>query len=106
MAVATVNGGGSIAYWRLMNFWRPNGMKLRLRQRGRGWRKPWVSHLQMMLPSTFDKYNVIVFRISHPWIPIQEVTDEALNETIQTAREHLGQPLIFIFQTAPLRTMS
>jgi hypothetical protein len=101
MAVATVNGGGSIAYWRLMNFWRPNGMKLRLRQRGRGWRKPWVSHLQTMLPSPSDKYNVIVFRISHPWIPIHEVTDEALNETIQTAREHLGQPLIFIFQTAP-----
>jgi hypothetical protein len=101
LAVATVEGGGRIAYWRILNFWTKRGLRLKLGKRGKGWKHHWVRAIHENLPTHGDKYNVLIFRISHPWISHDKVTEARLKESIQVAKENLGQSVIVIFQTAP-----
>ena len=99
LAVAKVKGGGSIAFWRILGLWE-NRLKARpLPNSGRGWRTRWVRVLRNKIRG--GEYNVVIYRISHPWLSPEEVTEAGLNETIQVAKECLGQSLIVIFQTAP-----
>jgi hemerythrin superfamily protein len=51
-------------------------------------------------PTQGDKCNVLIFRLSHPWLSSGEVNEGRLNETLEVARSYLGQELIVIFQTA------
>jgi hypothetical protein len=101
LAVAPVAGGGTIAYWRILDFWSKRALHNKMGKRGKGWRKHWVRAIRNDLKTKGDKYNVLIFRISHPWISYDGVTEGGLNETIQVAKEYLGQPLVVIFQTAP-----
>ena len=100
LAVAPVEGGGSVAYWRILGFWEKATLGKPLPNHGRGWRESWVQILQEKLPNQGDKYNVLIFRVSHPWLSPDEVDETRLNETIEVAKTYLGQDLIVIFQTA------
>lgn len=102
LAVASAQGGGMAAYWRILGFWQKNYHTRPLPNSGFGWRLNWVSKLLKKLPSKEDKYDVLIFRISHPWLAIEKVTAERMQETIDTARELLGKQLVVVFQTAPM----
>ena len=102
LAVASAQGGGMAAYWRILGFWQKNYHRRPLPNSGFGLRLNWVSKLLKKLPSKEDKYDVLIFRISHPWLAIEKVTAERMQETIDTARELLGKQLVVVFQTAPM----
>lgn len=102
LVIGNVDGGGSISYWRNVAFWARKTEGLPLPNYGRGWNKSWVARLHSNLRSSSDKVNVLVFRVSHPWVRMGEVTEEALNETISVAHEYLGRPLTIIFLTVPI----
>jgi hypothetical protein len=101
LAIAPVEGGGSVAYWRIIGFWEKAFTRTPLPNLGRGWRKSWVRVLHNSYPTQGDKCNVLIFRLSHPWLSSGEVNEGRLNETLEVARSYLGQELIVIFQTAP-----
>jgi hypothetical protein len=100
LVAAPVQGGGSVAYWRMLGFWETVTATSPLPNYGRGWRTSWVQMLHDSYPTQGDKCNVLIFRLSHPWLSTGEVNEGRLNETLEVARSHLGQELIVIFQTA------
>jgi hypothetical protein len=42
LTVAPVEGGGRVAYWRILNLWTTRGLRLNLGKRGKGWKHHWV----------------------------------------------------------------
>jgi len=42
LVIAPVDGGGSIAYWRILAFWEKANARRGLPNRGPGWRESWV----------------------------------------------------------------
>ena len=102
LVVANVDGGGSIAYWRILGLWERRTLNRPLPNEGKGWNATWASTLRAALPSPSEKINVLIFRVSHPWLGTGEVTTERLMETITVAKMYLGEPLTIIFLTVPL----
>ena len=102
LVVANVDGGGSIAYWRILGLWERRTLNRPLPNEGKGWKETWASTLHAALPIESNKINVLIFRVSHPWLGTREVTQERLMETITVAKLYLGEPLTIIFLTVPL----
>lgn len=90
MALAEVDGGGSISYWRILGLWKRGACNGPLPNSGRGWRDSWVITLQTNLPDSSKKVDVLIFRVSHPWLRPDEVTYKDLDETVSVAHEYLG----------------
>jgi hypothetical protein len=103
LTIAHVQGGGSVSYWRMLAFWDDRGKKRKLPNRGRGWREAWLKQLLSSLQRhTSMRIDVLIFRISHPWISMDEVTTTALINQIEYAKRRLGEGLMIIFLTAPM----
>lgn len=102
LVFADVDGGGTISYWRNLGFWLRRNHGLPLPNYGRGWTESWVTTLHSKLPTSSDKVHVLIFRVSHPWLSMNDVTEESLRETIAVAQDYLGEPLTIIFMTVPI----
>jgi hypothetical protein len=102
LAVAKVDGGGSISYWRILGLWERRTLDRPLPNLGKGWNESWPSTLRGSLPDPSDKVNVLIFRVSHPWLGTREISVDRLMETVALARIYLGKPLTIIFVTVPL----
>jgi hypothetical protein len=103
MAIAHVQGGGSIAYWRILGFLKEENRKFLLPNYGKGWRASWIRQLWSNLQNhTSRRIDVFIFRISHPWLKIDEVTTTELKNQVEFAQWLLGEKIIIIFLTAPM----
>jgi hypothetical protein len=102
LAFSEVDGGGTISIWRNIDFWLRRNHGLPLPNSGRGWNKTWVATLHSRLPTSSDKVHVLIFRVSYPWLSMNNVTEESLSETLSVAQEYLGEPLTIIFMTVPI----
>lgn len=92
-----VSGGGSVSYWRTLNFLLPSHETKPLPNFGPGWRKSWAKKLMQEVP----KIDVLIFRVSHPWVKFEEVTRENLQAHVKSCVEMLNVGTI-IFMTTPL----
>ncbi|KAI2502201.1 hypothetical protein MHU86_12253 [Fragilaria crotonensis] len=102
LTTSKVDGGGSISYWRILGLWEKRTLNRPLPNLGKGWNESWPSTLRAALPDPSDKINVLIFRVSHPWLGTREVTVHRLMETVALAKLYLGEPLPIIFVTVPL----
>jgi hypothetical protein len=108
---APVRGGGVVASWRVtaMLSRRAEGGPLP-NAPGGGWLREdavrllnysYSSNMSASAPiTTVGSMDALIFRVMHGWIPFEEITAQALEETVELAHELLGVKTI-IFVTVP-----
>ena len=115
-SVSKARGNGTIAQWRLFGMLRSEGLSEPLPPFvGGGWRLDMVEQMKAftwnMTGTTTDpsyssaaaleSFDVMVFRIPQEWIPLSDVNDETLLETVLLAKGLFGVKTI-IFVNMPL----
>ena len=101
-------GGGGSGGWRIVNWWlRRNAGKPLPEAFGGGWDlrdSPallrTIGRMQQHTTSNKPKVDVLVFRVSQPWMDWDEITPSMMHKTVQVAREQLGVSTV-VFCTIP-----
>ena len=113
----TFSGGGGAGGWRLVNMWlRRNAGKPLPEAFGGGWEKEDARTLKKAIvnlaptgmystkPKSSKKrqpnVDVLVFRISQPWMHWKEIDPTSLHKTVAVAREQLGVKMV-VLMTIP-----
>jgi hypothetical protein len=97
---APVRGGGVVAGWRIIAMLQRKTEGEPLPNYGPGWLREdatrllnhtYFSTMSASSPiKTVGSMDVIVYRIMHGWVPFDQITEQALQETIELAHELLG----------------
>ena len=118
MIVSQVAGGGFIAFWRIVGMFQRKQENLPLPNKGAGWQRGFAKSLikytdkqQTTVNSTIARrrapsgcgnaYDVVIFRVNHPWVGFEGVTSETLAGVLPSVHYWLGAETI-IFVSAAL----
>lgn len=103
VTIASTEGGGAIALYRLTGMFLARGEGQPLpNAAGGGWNKSHVEEIlhHPILNTTTNrpgKFDVLIFRIPHGWLQFDEITRDTLQETIQLAHDVFGvRQVLFI----------
>jgi len=101
--VSDAEGGGVVAGWRITDLLRKDRENKPLpNEPGGGWIRSDIHELlnHTMNHETIGSFDVVVFRIPHGWITLNNITEPALNESVVLANELFGAKNV-IFLSLP-----